>query len=122
MCLTAQIMFYTKLRGVEQNSHQSLYVGQRADVAFYKRDKAEQIYVLRASSGVFVCLQLVLKHYSFFIHHKIKQKNFFIQIFQQKKRRQASYITIGIKSIFGLFLPFFGETAHPTKNEHWKMF
>ena len=122
MCLTAQIMFYTKLRGVEQNSHQSLNVGQRADVAFYKRDKAEQIYVLRASSGVFVCLQLVLKHYSFFIQHKIKQKNFFIQIFQQKKRRQASYITIGIKSIFGLLLPFFGETAHPTKNEHWKMF
>lgn len=85
MCLTAQAVFCTKLRGVEQNSHQSLYVGQRADVAFYKRDKAEQIYVLRALSGVFVCLQLVLKHYSFFIHHKIKQKNFFIQIFQQKR-------------------------------------
>jgi hypothetical protein len=85
MCLTAQAVFCTKLRGVEQNSHQSLNVGQRADVAFYKRDKAEQIYVLRASSGVFVCLQLVLKHYSFFIQHKNKQKKFFIQIFQQKR-------------------------------------
>ena len=87
MCLTAQIMFYSKLRGVEQNSHQSLNVGQRADVAFYKRDKAEQIYVLRASSGVFVCLQLVLKHYSFFIQHKIKQKNtpyIFLQIYMIK--------------------------------------
>lgn len=107
MCLTAQIMFYSKLRGVEQNSHQSLNVGQRADVAFYKRDKAEQIYVLRASSGVFVCLQLVLKHYSFFIQHKNKQKNFFIQIFQQKKEAPGLLYyyryKIYIRIIFAIF-------------------